>query len=227
MYVDIYYLILVLPALLIALITQIGVKSAFNRNNRERLGSGMTGAQAARRILDENGLYHVGIERFGGKLTDHYSHRENVIRLSEATYNSSSAAAVGVAAHEAGHALQYAEEYGPIRMRTAILPATNIGANLAWPAIIIGYIFGLGPLVYVGIALFSLAVIFQLVTLPVEYNASRRAMVVLENSHMMNEHELKGARKVLGAAAATYLAALAVSMANLLRIVLVFGRRRR
>jgi Predicted Zn-dependent protease len=227
MYVDIYYVLLVIPAFLVALIAQMRVKSTFNRYNRERLYNGMTGAQAARRILDDNGLLRVRVERTAGKLNDHYSHRENTVWLSDATYNSSSVAAVGVAAHEAGHALQYAHEYGPIRIRTAILPVTNIGANLAWPAIIIGYLLGFGTLVYVGIALFSLAVIFQLITLPVEYNASRRAMAILENGNMMNDNELKGARKVLNAAAATYLAALAVSIANLLRIMLVFGRRRR
>lgn len=227
--IDYYYLILVLPAFLVAVIAQISVKSTFNRFNRVRTQNGMTGAEAARAILDYNGLAHISVERTKGSLTDHYSDKECVVRLSDTTYGSASVAAVGVAAHEAGHAVQYAEEYGPIRFRTAILPATKIGSNLAWPAMLLGVIFSIEPLIFAGIVLFSLAVVFQLVTLPVEFNASRRAIAALDERNMLSQHELGGARKVLNAAAMTYVAALAVSIANMLRLILLFGggRRRR
>jgi len=227
--IDFYYLVLVMPAFLIALIMQFRVKSTFNKFSKYATRGGLTGAQAARSILDANGLQHINIVPVRGELTDSYSHRENVIRLSDSTYNSTSIAAVGVAAHEAGHALQYANQYAPIKVRTAILPATQIGANLAWPAMLIGLFFSIPILIFAGIILFSLAVFFQLITLPVEYNASRRAITVLDQYGMMTSDELGGAKKVLSAAAMTYVAALAVSLANLLRIILLFGggRRRR
>ncbi len=223
--IDIWYLVLVLPAFAVALFAQARVKSTFNKFNRFRTMSGLTGAQAARRVLDANGLQHVRIEHVAGELTDHYDPQTNVIRLSDSTYGSASIASIGVAAHEAGHACQYAEEYGPIRFRMALVPVCNIGANLSWPAILLGYLFSMRPLVFIGIALFSLSVLFQLVTLPVEYNASSRALAAIDSSGLMSADELSGAKKVLSAAAMTYVAALAVSIANLLRLVLIFGRR--
>ncbi len=223
--IDIWYIVLVLPAFLVALWAQARVKSTFNKFNGYRTASGLTGAEAARRVLDANGLQHVRIEHIAGELTDHYDPKTDVIRLSDSTYNSASIASIGVAAHEAGHACQYAQDYAPIRVRTAIVPICNIGANVSWPVILLGYFVGLRPLVFIGIALFSLSVLFQLVTLPVEYNASDRALSALETGGIMTNDELSGAKKVLGAAAMTYVAALAVSIANLLRLVMIFGRR--
>ncbi len=225
--VDIWYLVLVLPAFLVALIAQARVKSTFNKFNRYRTAAGITGSEAARRVLDANGLQHVRIEHVQGELTDHYDPTTDVIRLSDSTYMSPSIAAAGVAAHEAGHACQYAQEYAPIRLRTSMVKICNIGANLSWPAILLGYILSFRPLVFIGIVLFSLSVLFQLVTLPVEFDASRRAVAALEQGGLLTGQELEGTRKVLKAAAMTYVAALAVSVANLLRLILIFGRRKR
>jgi Zn-dependent membrane protease YugP len=226
--------ILLIPAFIFALWAQINVSTTFNKMNKYR--TGMTGADAARRILDANGLYHVRIDRIPGKLTDHYDPRDNVIRLSESVYDNSSAAAVGVAAHEAGHAVQYAAGYSPIRLRAAIIPVTSVGSYAAMPLFIIGMIFNMYgysgdfgyTLMMLGIMFFSLSVVFQLVTLPVEYNASGRAMAALESSGMLGSEELKASGKVLKAAALTYVAALAVALLNLFRLVLIAsGSRRR
>lgn len=225
--IDIWYLVLVLPAFLVALIAQARVKSTFNKFNQYRTSAGITGAEAARRVLDANGLQHVRIEHVQGELTDHYDPTTDVIRLSDSTYMSPSIAAAGVAAHEAGHACQYAQEYAPIRLRTSMVKICNIGANLSWPAILLGYLLSFRPLVFIGIVLFSLSVLFQLVTLPVEFDASKRAIAALQQGGIMTEPELDGTKKVLKAAAMTYVAALAVSVANLLRLVLIFGRRNR
>lgn len=225
--IDIWYLVLVLPAFLVALIAQVRVKSTFNKFNQYRTSAGITGAEAARRVLDANGLQHVRIEHVQGELTDHYDPTTDVIRLSDSTYMSPSIAAAGVAAHEAGHACQYAQEYAPIRLRTSMVKICNIGANLSWPAILLGYLLSFRPLVFIGIVLFSLSVLFQLVTLPVEFDASKRAIAALQQGGIMTEPELDGTKKVLKAAAMTYVAALAVSVANLLRLVLIFGRRNR
>ena len=225
--IDIWYLVLVLPAFLVALIAQARVKSTFNKFNQYRMSAGITGAEAARRVLDANGLQHVRIEHVQGELTDHYDPATDVIRLSDSTYMSPSIAAAGVAAHEAGHACQYAQEYAPIRLRTSMVKICNIGANLSWPAILLGYLLSFRPLVFIGIVLFSLSVLFQLVTLPVEFDASKRAIAALQQGGIMTEPELDGTKKVLKAAAMTYVAALAVSVANLLRLVLIFGRRNR
>jgi Zn-dependent membrane protease YugP len=193
---------------------------------------GMTGAAVARRILDSNGLRDVRIELVAGHLSDHYDPRSRVLRLSEAVYHSASVAAVGVAAHEAGHALQDAKGYVPLRFRIAIVPVCNIGSRLAMPLFFIGLLLaGLSTvsdwLMFAGIAAFSLSVLFQLVTLPVEFNASRRAMRCLAGSGTMNEEQLRGARRVLSAAAMTYVAALAVGLLSLLRLLLIFGARQR
>lgn len=224
--IDIYYLLLVLPALLIAMWAQFKVKSTFRAYSEQRMESGLTGAQAARRILDANGLENIRLERVSGELTDHYDPRGGVIRLSAQVYDRSTAAAVGVAAHEAGHAVQYAVGYLPVKIRNAIIPVTNIGSALSMPLIILGLIFSFGPLVTIGIALFSLVTVFQLVTLPVEFNASRRAEMILADSGMVTAEEQAGVHRVLSAAAFTYVAALLVSIMNLLRLLLLFGRRR-
>lgn len=216
---DMTYLVLVVPALLIALIAQIQVKSAFSRYARVRCTSGLTGAQAAQRILQANGITDVRIEHISGKLTDHFDPQAKVIRLSDEVYGVASIAAVGVAAHEAGHAVQYATDYAPIRIRAAIIPATRIGSNLSWPLLIAGLIFNWSVLVWAGILLFGLVTVFQLATLPVEFNASRRALAAIESRNLLTDDELRGARSVLRAAAMTYVAALLVSFAQLLRRV--------
>ena len=221
-------MLIVLPALILALWAQINVKSTYSKYSRVRTGSGVTGFEAARRILDANGLYNVGIEKIPGELTDHYDPRANVIRLSEAIYSSTSAAAVGVASHEAGHAVQHAVGYGPIRLRQSVIKVTNVGSMMAMPLFLIGLILAFQPLMYVGIALYSLVALFQLITLPVEFNASSRAMAALSESGRFSKEELVASKKVLSAAALTYVAALASSLLSLLRlIVLANGRSRR
>ena len=225
--IDIYYIILVVPALIFAGWAQTKVNSTFKQYSRERTYSGMTGYEAARRILSANGLYNVNVERVSGNLTDHYDPKANVIRLSDSVFGSNSVAAVGVAAHEAGHAVQYATHYAPIKLRTAIIPITNIGSTLSIPLVIIGFFMGMQPLVNFGILLFATVAVFQLVTLPVEFNASRRAVEALELGGTMAEDEMRAVKKVLSAAAMTYVAALAVSVANLLRLIIRFGGRSR
>lgn len=223
-YFDYSYIILI-PAMLFALIAQAMVNSAFTKYNKVGTRCNMTGADAARLILDRNGLHHVKIEQIAGNLTDHFDPRTNVIRLSQSVYGSSGIAAVGVAAHEAGHAVQYAEGYGPMKIRSAIIPATNIGSKLALPIFIIGLIFSY-EIAMLGIILFSLTAVFQAVTLPVEFNASRRAMDALDGSARLTSDELAGARKVLTAAALTYVAALATALSQILRLLIIANRRR-
>ena len=211
------YLILVLPAVLIALWASANVNSTFKKYSQIPSTSGFTGADAARRI-----------EHVNGKLTDHYDPKAEVIRLSDSVYDNRSAAAIGVAAHEAGHAVQHAEGYFPLVVRNAIIPVCNIGSNLAMPLIIIGLVLDMFGLCTIGILAFSLSTVFQLITLPVEFNASNRALAALSSSGRFTEEDLGNAKKTLRAAALTYVAALAVSLANLLRlIILVNGRRRR
>ncbi|MBC3938889.1 MULTISPECIES: zinc metallopeptidase [Anaerotruncus] len=223
---DHYYLILVVPALLFAAWAQAQVSGAYNRYSRVRVSRGMTGAMAARRILDDNGLTGVRVERVAGKLSDHYDPGERVVRLSAGVYDSDSVASLGVAAHECGHAVQHATHYAPLTFRNAIIPITNFGSKLSIPLIIVG-LFLSGTLVDIGLLLFSLVAVFQLVTLPVEFNASSRALATLENGNFLDRRELEGARKVLRAAALTYVAALLVSVAQLMRLILLFGNRRR
>ena len=223
---DRYYILLVIPAMLIALWAQMRVKSTFAKYGREGTYGGLTGAQAARRILDANGLTDVRIEPVRGSLTDHYDPRDKVVRLSMYVYGCDTVAAVGVAAHETGHAIQHAVGYFPLQLRNAIIPITNIGSQLSIPLVFIGYFLGMQPLVSLGILLFSLVTVFQLITLPVEFNASRRALATLDEYGMVNDYEHEGVRKVLSAAALTYVAALIVSLANLLRLILLFGGRR-
>ncbi len=227
-YIDYWYIVLVLPAVIFTLIAQGMVTGTFNKYSKVIGKRGLTGADAARRILDANGLTHIRVEQVAGKLTDHFDPKAGVIRLSQSVYGSSSVAAVGVAAHEAGHAVQHGVGYLPIKIRTAIIPVCNIGSNLAMPLVLIGLLFSFEGLALLGVMLFGLAVVFQLVTLPVEFNASRRAIQVLDGAGMLDEDEIKGSRKVLTAAAMTYVAALAVSLANFLRLLfIVTGRNRR
>ena len=221
------YCILLIPILILSVWAQAQVSGNFKRYsgvaNRRRL----TGAQAAEAVLRAHGVYNVAIRPCAGNLTDHYDPRDNSISLSENVYNSASIAAVGVAAHEAGHAVQYATDYAPIRIRAAIIPATRIGSNLSWPLLIAGLIFNWTVLVWAGILLFGLVTVFQLATLPVEFNASRRALAAIESRNLLTDDELRGARSVLRAAAMTYVAALLVSFAQLLRLILLYGNRRR
>ncbi|MBQ8174672.1 MAG: zinc metallopeptidase [Clostridia bacterium] len=226
-FVDYWYIILVLPAVILAFWAQMRVNSTFNKYSRVATRGGMTGYAAARMVLDRNGLSNVAIEEVKGHLSDHFDPRTNVIRLSSAVYHGNNAAAVGVAAHEAGHAAQYAQAYLPMRLRAAIIPVTNIGSRLAFPLLLLGILFAYPPLAYAGVLAFGLSTLFQLVTLPVEFNASRRAMAVIGESGRFGEEEQQGARRVLTAAALTYVAALAVSLANLLRLLMIAGGSRR
>lgn len=224
--IDATYIFLVLPAVIFALWAQFNVKSTFSKYSRIASRSGMTGFDSARRILDANGLRDVRIAHVAGDLTDHYNPTDNTIYLSDSVYASNSAAAIGVAAHEAGHAVQHATGYTPIKIRSAIIPITNIGSNLAMPLIILGIVLSFPTLAYIGVAAFGLSTLFQLVTLPVEFDASGRALKALEGS--LDGDDLASARKVLRAAALTYVAALAVSLVNLLRLlIMVAGNDRR
>lgn len=225
--IDRYYLLLVVPAILFSMIAQAKVNSAFSRYSGVRTRRGITGADAARAVLQINGVSDVRIERVSGNLTDHYDPRTNVIRLSESVYNADSIAAVGVAAHEAGHAVQYAYGYLPIRVRSAIVPVTQLGSSLSVPLIFAGLIFNAAALIKIGLLFFFFAVVFQLVTLPVEFNASNRAIDAIAATQILAEDELPGAQKTLSAAALTYVAALLVALAQFLRLLLLFGGRRR
>ena len=232
-YMD-YTYILLIPAILLSLWASARVNSTYKKYSKMKTAKGLTGAQAARYVLDSNGLRNVTIERISGNLTDHYDPKANVIRLSDSVYSNTSTAAVGVACHEAGHAIQHAEGYAPVKVRTAIVPVTNIGSKLAMPLILIGIIlssfsYAFIELAYVGILCFCLCVFFQLITLPTEFNASSRALNIIESSYLLTEEEQKAAKKVLSAAALTYVAALAVSVMQLLRLLLIVsggGRRR-
>jgi len=220
-------ILIVIPAFIFSLWAQFRVKSTFDKYATVFTYRGLTGAAAARRILDANGLQHIAIEHVRGELTDHYDPRANVIRLSDTVYGSTSAAAVGVAAHEAGHAVQHAKGYGPIKLRAAIIPATRFGSMLAMPLFFIGLLMTSDYLMLAGIVLYSLVTFFQLVTLPVEFNASSRAMAILRTSGMLNPDEQAAARRVLSAAAMTYVAALATSLLTLLRLILLAGNRKK
>ena len=226
------YIVLVLPCIIFSMWASSSVNSTFKRFSQKYSSRRITGAQAAQRVLSHNGVSGVRIERVSGNLTDHYDPRTNVIRLSDSVYDSTSVAAIGVAAHEAGHAVQYARHYAPIHFRAAIIPITNIGSKLAMPLILLGVVLNfLGSistgLIYLGIAAFALSLVFQLVTLPVEFNASRRAMRAIDDAQILTTDEQRGARKTLTAAAMTYVAATAVSLAQLLRLLVLFSGRRR
>ena len=227
---DMTYLILVLPCLILSLWASANVNSTFRKYSNQLSARRITGAQAAQRVLSANGVSGVRIERISGNLNDHFDPKTNVIRLSDSVYDATSTAAIGVACHEAGHAVQYAQNYAPIKLRAAIVPITNIGSRLAMPLILLGLLFSFGEnlsysFVYLGIACFGLSVVFQLVTPPVEFNASRRAMEAIESGNILTEEEQRGARKTLTAAALTYVAATAVALAQLLRLLVIFGGR--
>ncbi len=226
-YYDSTYM-LVIIGIVITLIASSRVKSTFAKYSKVRSASGMTGAEAARRILNSAGIYDVSIERIAGNLTDHYDPRSKVLRLSDSVYGATSVAAIGVAAHECGHAIQDQKDYAPLKIRAALVPAANIGSTLAWPIIILGFVLGLNEtLVPLGIILFSAAVVFQLVTLPVEFNASSRAVAILDGSGMLGSEEIGYTKKVLSAAALTYVASAAAAILQLLRLVILFGGKNR
>lgn len=229
---DYRYILLLTVAMIFSVWASIKVNTTFKKYSAVRTSNGITGAEAARRILDANGLYNVRIEHIHGNLNDHFDPRSNVIRLSDSVYGSASASAVGVAAHEAGHALQYAKGYVPLKLRNAIIPMTNIGSRLAMPLILLGIIMsGIGAqyiyVAYIGVACFALSTLFQLLTLPTEFNASRRALDTLEKYGILYGNEIGSAQKVLSAAALTYVAALAVSIIQLLRLLSIVGMNRR
>ena len=224
--IDPLYIYIVLPAILISLFAQIKVKTTFAKYSKQICHT--SGAEAARRVLEANGVYGVAIERSSGRLTDHYDPKTNVIRLSSDVYDHATVAAVGVACHEAGHAVQYAKHYSPIKLRTVLYPVCNLGSRLSLPLLLIGILFNFPYLLYAGIAFFGVTLIFQLVTLPVEFNASRRAITAIRENHILyDDSEIKGARKVLTAAALTYIAAFLVSLAQFLRFLALANKRRR
>lgn len=225
-FMDYWYLILVLPAILISLWAQIRVKSTFAKYSKRAVASGMTGAEASRLIQQKNGI-STGLEAVAGELSDHFDPRTNTIRLSSGVYGQATVAAVGVAAHETGHAIQHAQGYAPVNWRTKMVPITNFASGISPILIILGIMMAMDPLAYAGIALFSIVTLFQLVTLPVEFNASNRAVAALKESGRFTQDELNGVRKVLTAAALTYVAALLVSLMTLLRFILLVGGNRR
>ena len=223
-----YFLVLI--GAIICLIASAGVKSTYRKYSRYRSMSNMTGAQAAERILNSAGIYDVSIRHVSGNLTDHYDPRNKTLNLSDSVYGSTSVAAVGVAAHECGHAIQHQKNYAPLTIRGALVPVANFGSTISWPLILIGLFFTSNTgtlLINLGILCFSFAVIFQLVTLPVEVNASRRALKILGNTGILNSEELPMTRKVLKAAALTYVASAAAAILQLLRLVILFGGRNR
>ena len=219
--------LLILAGAILSLIASSKVKTTYAKFGKVASRNGLNATDAARKILDNAGLTNIRIERIAGDLTDHYSPKELVLRLSDTTYNSGSIAAIGVAAHECGHAIQHANQYAPLNVRNAIVPVVNLGSKLSWPMIMIGLLLGFTGFLDFGILLFSLTLIFQLITLPVEFNASSRALRILSDSNMLYEEELTGAKKVLSAAAMTYVAAAVASLLSLLRLMILFGGRRR
>ena len=227
---DISYIVLVLPCIILSLWASYNVNNTFKKYSRQLSSQRITGAQAAQQVLSAHGVHNVRIERISGNLNDHYDPKSNVIHLSDSVYDNTSTAAIGVACHEAGHAVQYAKNYGPIKLRAAIVPITNIGSKLAMPLILLGIVLSVFlsysyTFVYIGIGCFALSLVFQLVTLPVEFNASRRAIESIRRWNILTNDELKGARKTLTAAALTYVAATAVALMQLLRLILIFAKR--
>ena len=232
MVLDMTYIVLVLPAVILSLWASWNVKHTFQKYEKQMNSRGLTGADAARRVLDANGLRDVPVERIGGELSDHYDPDARAVRLSDAVWGSRSTAAVGVACHEVGHAIQNAQNYLPVKIRQAIIPATNIGAKLSVPLLMAGLLLSGWSekflyLAYAGVLLYSLCALFQLVTLPTEFNASRRALASIESMGLLEGEELNGAKKVLRAAALTYVAALATTLMQLLRFILLVNNRKR
>lgn len=218
--------IIIFPALMLTLLAQAMVSGTFAKYSKVLSRRGITARQLAQTLLHSEGVDDVAVERVGGKLTDHYDPKAMVLRLSDSTADSTSVAALGVAAHECGHVLQHRDGYAPLMLRTAAVPVVNIGSNLAWPLFLLGLVMSWDPLVNVGIVLFSLAVLFALITLPVEFNASRRAIAALSQGGYLAEDELPGAKKVLSAAAMTYVAAAFTAILQLVRLLVIAGRRR-
>ncbi len=223
--IDSSYIMFVLPALILTFWAQFNVSSTYAKYGKVHSRRGMTAEQVARMILDRNGLYHVQLGRVRGNLTDHFNPKTNIVNLSDTTCTSTSVAAIGVAAHEVGHAIQHATGYAPIKIRNSIVPVVNIASQAAIPLFIIGLFFKSGLMMDIGIWFFSAAVLFQIITLPVEFNASRRAIAILESDYILEDEEVRGAKKVLGAAAMTYVAAAAMALAQLLRLLSMRGRR--
>lgn len=226
MYFDYYYLVLVVPTLLLSLYAQFKVKSAFSKYSQVQTIRKISGKEAAALLLRSNSISDVSIQRIGGSLSDHYDPSRKVLRLSEPVYDKTSIAAVGVAAHETGHAIQDKEKYAPLVLRSTLVPVANIGSSAGPYLALAGIIFKMNLLLNIGIILFACAVLFYLVTLPVEIDASRRALKVLEHNAVLSQEELKGAKKVLSAAALTYVASALTAMANLLRLILISRDRR-
>lgn len=227
MFLDYWYLVLVVPTLILGMVAQYKVSSTFKKYSRVTSSRGYTASEVAKMILERNGLYDVRVAKIVGNLTDNFNPQTKTVSLSDSVYDSHSVAAIGVAAHEVGHAIQHAKEYTPIKIRTAIIPITNFGSRLSPILILLGILLGMQSLAIWGVILFSTVAIFQLVTLPVEFNASRRALLTLGNDNILNQQELSGARKVLTAAAMTYVAALITTLANLLRLILIVSGGRR
>ncbi len=226
-YIDYWYVVLVIPAMIISLIASAVVKSTYAKYSKVASRRGYTGSQLAQEILRRSGITYITIGHVSGQLTDHYSPKENIIRLSDDVYNGTSVAALGVAAHEVGHVLQYNENYFPIKIRNTLLPIVNFGSSLSVPLVLLGFVLGFGVLVDIGIALFAIVVAFQVLTLPVEFNASSRALKQLEVCGALSSDEIPGAKKVLSAAAMTYVASVLVSLAQLLRLIFISNNRRR
>ena len=225
-FIDYWYIVLVVPAILLGLLAQSMVSADFNKYSKIRTSYGYTAEQVARQILDQNGLYNVQIQRIQGNLTDNYNPQTNIVSLSDSVYGNNSIAAIGVAAHEVGHAIQHAKGYFPIKVRQAIIPVTNFGSTISPFLIILGFLLGSTPLAMLGVILFSTVAVFQLVTLPVEFNASHRALNTLDSFGILTRDEISGARAVLTAAAMTYVAALITSLAQLLRLILILSQDR-
>lgn len=224
--IDYTYIVLVLPAIIISIVAQFKVTSTFNKYSKKLSSRGMTGAQVARRILDQNGLSNVIVEHVSGNLSDHYDPKSRVLRLSDSVYSSDSVASLGVAAHECGHAIQHAQGYAPLKARHSVYPVVRFSSAAATPLIILGLIVNTPALLYAGIIMFSAVVLFQLITLPVEFNASSRALVILKENNFLDYDEVKGARRVLSAAALTYVASALTSIMQLLRLLIIAGNRR-
>lgn len=227
MYIDIYYLVLVVPCIILSLYAQTKVTSTFNKYLGLNSAKGFTGAKTARRILDLNGLRDVTIECIEGTLSDHYDPTKKVVRLSIDVYNGTSVSAIGVAAHETGHAIQHATSYGPLKIRTAMFPIVSFSSRLAMPLALLGLLLQIEPLLNFGIILFAAVVAFQLITLPVEFNASKRAVEILDDTGVLMGEEIPACKKVLSAAALTYLASALTAVMSLLRLILISRNRRR
>ncbi len=225
-YMDEYYILLVVPALIISMLAQFLVKSTFNKYSKIGSSKNMTGAEVARYLLKANGIIDVQVMQVKGNLTDHYDPRNKVLRLSDATYASTSVAAIGVAAHETGHAIQHDVKYGPLALRSSLVPVANIGSSAGPYIAVLGLFLGMSVIINIGLLMFAAAILFYLITLPVEFNASSRAIAALDSSGLLIGNELKSAKKVLNAAAMTYVASALVAVASFIRLLLIAGQRR-